>query len=254
MTDSRQQTVWITGGSRGIGACIAEQFTRAGYRVVLMARDSDVLRAASSRLGAVCEPIDLAQHEALSAQTEALLMRHGCPDVLINNAGIAHSASLAATTDEQWQRTLDVNLSANFVLCRAILPKMRKRGRGRVIFIASNAGLAGYPYTSAYCASKHGVVGLMRGLAREYAEADLTVNAICPGFVETEMAVASIQRIAEKTGRSEAEARRSLEKLNPQKRLIQPEEVAALTLFLCAEHARGIHGQAIAVDGGQVQH
>ena len=254
MTDSRQPTVWITGGSRGIGACIAEQFSTAGYQVVLMARDSDVLRATSTRLGAICEPLDLAQHDSLSTQIGEILIRHGCPDVLVNNAGIAHSASLIETTDEQWQRTMDVNLSANFVLCRAILPQMRKRGRGRVIFVASNAGLAGYPYTSAYCASKHGVIGLMRGLAREYTDADLTVNAICPGFVETEMAIASIQRIADKTGRSLDEARRSLEKMNPQKRLIQPEEVAALALFLCAEHARGIHGQAIAVDGGQVQH
>ena len=161
---------------------------------------------------------------------------------------------MAETRVEDWNQMMAVNLSAGFHLCQALLPGMAERGFGRVIFIASNAGLVGYRYTAGYCASKHGTIGLMRGLAAEFCQENLTINAICPGFVETQMTTNAVEKIQAATGRTADEARSALEKMNPQRRLIQCDEVAHLTLSLAAHGARGIHGQSIAIDGGQVQH
>jgi NAD(P)-dependent dehydrogenase (short-subunit alcohol dehydrogenase family) len=173
-------------------------------------------------------------------------------DALVNNAGVAHSVSLAKTTDQLWHDTFAINVWPVFRLCRALVPSMAKRGWGRVINIASNAGLTGYAYTSAYCASKHAVVGFTRAIAAEFARTNVSINAICPGFVETDMSARTIERIVATTGRSEAQAREAIESLSPQHRLMDVDEVAHLTRCLLAESARGIHGQAIALDGGQV--
>jgi NAD(P)-dependent dehydrogenase (short-subunit alcohol dehydrogenase family) len=175
-------------------------------------------------------------------------------DVLINNAGIAESAPLHKTSDEVWDRLIDVNLTGSFKVTRRFLGDMKRQEYGRVIFISSIAGLSGCLYTSAYCASKHGVIGLMRALALEVASTATTANAICPGFVETDMAYNAMNQITASTGRSNDESRQALEKFSPQRRLIQPEEILHLTQFLIADHARGVNGQALSVDGGQIMH
>lgn len=173
-------------------------------------------------------------------------------DILVNNAGIAESALLTKTSDELWQRIISVNLTGTFLCTRAALPAMIERRWGRVINIASVAGKTGAPYVSAYCASKHGVLGLTRSAALEVALKGVTVNAICPGYVETEMAAQAINNIVGKTGKSEQEARDVLNQMSPQNRLVTPEEVAALALLLASDEGRGITGQAINVDGGSV--
>jgi NAD(P)-dependent dehydrogenase (short-subunit alcohol dehydrogenase family) len=176
----------------------------------------------------------------------------GRVDILVNNAGIAESAPIAKTDDATWDRIMEINATAPYRLIRALVPAMVAAGEGRIVNLASNAGVSGYGYTSAYCASKHAVVGFTRGLAVDLARTGVTINAVCPGWVETDMARAAVARIVAKTGRSEAEARGTLEAMSPQRRMIQPEEVAHVVAMLCAPEARGIHGQAIVVDGGQV--
>ncbi len=173
-------------------------------------------------------------------------------DILVNNAGAAESAPLDRTTDELWDRMLAVNAGGPFALCRALVPPMIARGWGRVVNVASNAGLTGYAYSTAYCASKHALVGMTRAIAMEVARTPVTVNAVCPGWVSTQLVDETIERIVEKTGRTAAEARRSLEAMSPQRRLVEADEVAHVVAMLCAEGARSVHGQAIAVDGGQV--
>ena len=249
-----QQTVLVTGASQGIGAAIATSFSEAGYRVVLSARNESKLTALADRIGGHAFPLDVSNGEAIEAVMQRIEAEVAPIDILVSNAGIAVSAPLAGTTTEDWDKMIAVNLSAGFHLCKAVLPGMLERGFGRVIFVASNAGLMGYRYTAGYCASKHGTVGLMRGLAAEYCQENLTINEICPGFVETQMTTNAVEKIQAATGRSPEEARAALERMNPQRRLIQCDEVAHLALSLSAFEARGIHGQTIAVDGGQVQH
>jgi 3-hydroxybutyrate dehydrogenase len=182
----------------------------------------------------------------------ARLRELGRVDVLVNNAGIAESAPLEKTDDAMWDRILELDATAPYRLTRALAPAMVAAGWGRIVNLASNAGVSGYGYTSAYCAAKHAMVGFTRALAVDLARTGVTINAVCPGWVETKMAHDAVSRIVAKTGRSEQEARASLESMSPQRRMIQPEEVAHLVAMLCAHDARGIHGQAILVDGGQV--
>jgi len=172
--------------------------------------------------------------------------------VLVNNAGAAESASLERTTDELWDRIIELDTTAPFRITRALVPGMIKAGWGRIVNIASNAGVSGYGYTVAYCAAKHAMVGMTRALAIDLARTGVTINALCPGWVETQMAEEAVTRIASKTGRSVEEARTSLAQMSPQQRMITPEEVAHATLMLCAHGARGIHGQTIVIDGGAV--
>jgi 3-hydroxybutyrate dehydrogenase len=199
---------------------------------------------------AVCDVAD--PSSVAAAFAEAGRFFGGGPDVLVNNAGIAESAKLAETTDEFWQRHLAVNLSGSFYCMRAALPSMVARGWGRVVNVASIAGKTGAPYIAAYSASKHGVLGLTRSAALEVAAKGVTVNAVCPGYVETDMTARAVENITAKTGRSAGEALEALKAMSPQRRLVTPEEVAALCLLLASEDGRGINGQAINIDGGSV--
>lgn len=246
------KTALVTGASRGIGLAIAERLAREGARVVVVSRDEKLLVPLAERLGGLALSADLADRASLNALLGRVDAEVGRVDILVNNAGIATSAPLERTTDEDWDRTMEINARAPFALCRALVPKMVSAGWGRVINIASNAGRSGYAYTTAYCASKHAVVGLTRALAADLGKTQVTVNAICPGWVRTEMSVEAVQRIADKTKRSLAEAEAELAKMSPQRRLIEAEEVAYLSVSLCADQARGIHGQSIVLDGGQV--
>jgi NAD(P)-dependent dehydrogenase (short-subunit alcohol dehydrogenase family) len=171
---------------------------------------------------------------------------------LVANAGIAESAPFERTADEAWERMMSINATSVFRLCRALVPPMIEAGWGRVVVVASNAGLVGYPYSSAYCASKHAALGFMRAMALEVAKSAVTVNAVCPGWVDTDMAAQAVANIADKTGKSSADAKRALERMSPQQRMVTPVEVASLVSYLCHPDAGSIHGQALALDGGQV--
>ena len=196
----------------------------------------------------VCDLGDRAATDALVAELAAI----GRVDVLVNNAGVAESASLADTSDAMWDRIMELDATAPFRLTRALAPAMIEAGWGRIVTIASNAGLTGYGYTAAYCAAKHAVVGMTRALAIDLGRTGVTINAVCPGWVDTDMAAEAIARIAGKTGRDADASRAALTGMSPQKRLIAPAEVAHAVVMLCAEDARGIHGQTIVIDGGQV--
>jgi 3-hydroxybutyrate dehydrogenase len=241
----------VTGGGRGIGAAIARRLAADGARVVISGRGERDLDHVAGEIGGVALKCDLSDR----ADTDRMLARLrdlGRVDVLVNNAGIAESAPLEKTDDAMWDRILELDATAPYRLTRALAPAMVTAGWGRIVNVASNAGVSGYGYTSAYCAAKHAMVGFTRALAVDLARTGVTINAVCPGWVETKMAHDAVARIVAKTGRSEADARASLESMSPQRRMIQPEEVAHLVATLCADDARGIHGQAMLVDGGQV--
>ena len=251
--------VLITGGGRGIGRAVAFAFAREGARVCIIARTArERARVAeeirdengAEVLAAEC---DVSNGESVTRAFVKISEQFGCaPDVLVNNAGVAESAPIVKTSDELWQRHLSVNLTGTFYCMRAALPAMLERGWGRIINIASIAGKTGAPYISAYAASKHGVLGLTRSVALEVAAKGVTVNAICPGYVETDMTARALENITARTGKTPGEARDILSHMNPQNRLIAPEEVASLALFLASEAGHGINGQAINIDGGSV--
>jgi 3-hydroxybutyrate dehydrogenase len=249
----------ITGGGRGIGRAIALAFAREGAEVVIAARTLAQVENVAGEIAAqfstkalpvVCDVSEAASVARLFEAVHQSFDRG--PDILVNNAGIAESAVLIKTSDELWQRILAVNLSGTFYCTRAALPAMIQRQWGRVINIASIAGKTGAPYVSAYAASKHGVLGLTRSAALEVAQSGITVNAICPGYVDTEMVTRGVENITRRTGLSEADAIDALRSMSPQKRIIEPEEVASLALLLASDEGRGINGQAINVDGGTV--
>ena len=245
----------ITGGGRGIGRAIALAFARQGAKTVVSARTVAQVEAVAREIGVTamalqCDVSDPASVKQMFGSVQKAFGRG--PDILVNNAGIAESAPLVHTDDELWHRHLAINLSGSFYCTRAALPSMIKGKWGRIINIASIAGKTGAPYISAYSASKHGLIGLTRSVALEVATLGITVNAICPGYVDTQMTTRAIENITTKTQRSSEEALEILEKTNPQNRLITPEEVAALALLLASEEGQGINGQAINVDGGTV--
>lgn len=244
----------ITGGGRGIGRAIALEFARNCARVAVAARTAEQVEQVAAEIGAdaVAHVCDVSDPESVARMFSRMREDFGNPDILVNNAGIAESATLVNTTDELWHRHLAINLSGTFYCTRAALPAMLKRGWGRVINVASIAGKSGAPYIAAYSASKHGVLGLTRSAALELATTGVTVNAICPGYVDTDMVTRGIDQITAKTGRTAEEALDSLKQMSPQNRLVTPEEVAAIALLLASDAGRGINGQGINVDGGSV--
>jgi NAD(P)-dependent dehydrogenase (short-subunit alcohol dehydrogenase family) len=238
----------VTGGGRGIGAAIARALAASGARVVVCGRTTTEIDDVAKEIGGVALRADLTDR----ASTDRMLASVGHVDVLVNNAGAAESASLDRTTDDLWDRIMELDATAPFRITRALAPGMIKAGWGRIVNIASNAGVSGYGYTTAYCAAKHAMVGMTRALAIDLARTGVTINALCPGWVETQMSEEAVTRIASKTGRSLDEARTSLAQMSPQRRMITPAEVAHAAIMLCADDARGIHGQTIVIDGGAV--
>jgi 3-hydroxybutyrate dehydrogenase len=247
----------VTGASRGIGRSVAEHLAGAGARVVCAARSEAAITELAAALPGdrhAALVMDVSSRTEIDAALKRLRGEVGRVDVLVANAGIAESAPFERTSDEAWESMMNVNATSVFRLCRALVPPMIEAGWGRVVVVASNAALSGYAYSSAYCASKHAVLGFLRALALEVASKSVTVNAVCPGWVDTDMAAQAVARIAEKTGKSSAEARRVLERMSPQQRMVTPSEVASLVSYLCHPDAASIHGQALAMDGGQVMH
>lgn len=243
----------ITGGGTGIGRAIALRLSHAGAAVTLMARDAARLEAVAADLPrAQAIGLDLRSDDMVAAAFRQATERFGPAAILVNNAGIAPSAPFGKTDPGLWNEVLAVNLTGVYLSVRAALDDMIAQDFGRIITIASTAGLKGYPYVSAYVAAKHGVIGLTRALALEVAHRNITVNSICPGFADTAIVRNSIETIARKTGRSEQDALDLLVAGNPQKPLIEPDEIAALALWLCSPDARSVTGQALAMAGGEV--
>lgn len=246
----------VTGGGRGIGLAIATRLVAMGASVSLLGRDRARLYDAVQRMPAganvdahACDVTDAA---AVQGAFEAIARTGRQVGILVNNAGVAKSARLAATTDALWHEMIAVNLTGSFLCTRAALPALLEARAGRIVNVASTAALVGYPYVAAYCAAKHGVIGMTRALAQELAGTRVTVNAVCPGYTDTDLVREAVDNIVARTGRSRDQARSALAQRNPQKRLITPEEVAEAVAWLCLPGSQSVNGQAIAVDGGEV--
>jgi len=244
----------VTGAGSGIGRATAERLAEAGCQVTLVGRHIGRLNETADRVGdlAFAAPADVTDPDMLAAAIEAGRDRFGPVDILINNAGAASSAPFLKTGVDDLRAMLALNLEAPAEAARLVLPGMLTRRWGRIVNVASTAGLKGYPYVSAYVAAKHGLVGLTRALALEVASKGVTVNAVCPGFTETELVAKSVASIIARTGRTEEEARTALAASNPQGRLITPDEVAQTIVWLCGEGASGINGAAVPVAGGEL--
>jgi NAD(P)-dependent dehydrogenase (short-subunit alcohol dehydrogenase family) len=249
----------VTGAARGIGAAIARALAAAGARVSLLGRDVATLKGAAEKIVAAhpgsqtaAIAADVADSTAVGEAIHSARAHFGPVHLLINNAGQAQSAPFLKTDEALWQRMLAVNLTGTYLCSREVLPDMLAGGYGRIVNIASTAGLRGYAYVAAYTAAKHGVIGLTRALALEVATRGVTVNAICPGYTDTDMVRSAIDTIVTHTGRSAAEARAILVRTNPQGRLIDPDEVAQAALWLCGPHAASITGQSLSIAGGEV--
>jgi NAD(P)-dependent dehydrogenase (short-subunit alcohol dehydrogenase family) len=251
--EGTRRHVVVTGAGQGIGAAIAQELGAKGMLVTLMGRKLAPLENLASTLPAAqAITVDVTDADMVRDAFAKATHSFGPVDILVSNAGQADGAAFAITSTELWQRMLDVNLSGPFYCTREVLPGMQAAGWGRIITIASTAGQRGYPFVVGYVAAKHGVVGMTRSLALEVARKGITVNAVCPGYTETEMVAQGIADVMARTGRSEAEARATFEKSNPQGRLIQPGEVASAVSWLCSDGAVSVTGQCIAVSGGEV--
>ena len=241
-------SVAVTGASRGIGKEIALKFLEHGWHVLAIARDGQKLKDLGTSVTAI--EADLSDAQATADVAAKLAVSD--IDVLVNNAGIALSAPIHKTSDEDYARLMAINVTAPFVLSRAVLPKFAERKSGRIVNIASTAALKGFKYTAAYCTSKHALLGMTRALALEWAHKNITVNAVCPGWTETDMFAASTERVSKTTGRSQEDARAALASMIPSGRPTQPKEVAELVYFLSTHAAaQAITGSAYSIDGGE---
>jgi NAD(P)-dependent dehydrogenase (short-subunit alcohol dehydrogenase family) len=242
----------VTGGGSGVGRAIALALAEAGVEVTISGRRADALAAVAvgdERIHAIAA--DVTDEHAVSALYKRAEAARGPFDIVVANAGAADSAPAHKTSLVDWRRTLDVNLTGAFLTVKPALAGMASRKSGRIVFVASTAGLKGYGYVAPYVAAKHGVVGLMRALAAELAKTGVTVNAVCPSYVETDMLDKSVMKIVDKTGRSVEEARAILAATNPQNRFVQPNEVADTVLWLCGDAAKSVTGQTISISGGE---
>lgn len=246
----------VTGGATGIGFAIAQALLAQGVKVTITGRTEANLQAALQQLNEAgliqAIVMDVSDSASVTMGFAQAVEQFGTVDILINNAGQASSAPFLKTTEAQWQQMLAANLTGTFLCTQQVLPAMLAQSWGRIVNVASTAGLKGYAYVAAYAAAKHGVIGLTKSLALEVAQKGVTVNAVCPGYTETDIVREAIANIVAKTGRSEQQARAELAASNPQQRLIQPEEVADAVLWLCSPASASQNGQAIAVAGGEV--
>jgi len=253
----QQRIVLVTGGSGGLGRALTRAFVQQGDRVAITARNREKVEAAAQEISrggdrVVAPPCDITQREQVD-RLEAEINTHlGSVQILINNAGIAPASSFLEMSDNLWDEVLKTNLTGTYYCCKAFLPGMIRSGWGRIINIASITAKVAYSHVSAYTASKHAVLGLTRGLALETARTGVTVNAICPGYLDTDLTRRNAQLMADKTGKSVEEVLNLFRKSSPQNRLIAPEEVAEMALFIASDAAAGMTGQAINVDGGAV--
>jgi len=252
----KQKHAVVTGGARGIGLAITRLLLEHGARVTMVGRNTESLQQSVQNLQALgaaqSASADVSDPAAVGHAFNDARARFGPIHILVNNAGQAGSASFLKTDSKLWRRMLAVNLDGTFYCTQAALPDLFAAGWGRVVNVASVAGLRGAAYISAYCASKHAVIGLTRALAVELAAKGITVNAVCPGYTETDMVEQAVANIVAKTGRTPQDARLELAAHNPQQRLVQPEEVANAVLWLCLPGSEAITGQAIVVAGGEV--
>ena len=253
MSTARRHAL-VTGGGQGIGAAVARALVAHGLNVTVLGRRLEVVQALADSDPAHLHAVraDVADPAQVAAAVASAQARFGPVDVLVNNAGQAQTAPFLKMDLALWNQMLGVNLTGTLVCTQAVLPGMVARGWGRVVNVASTAGQVGYAYVSAYCAAKHGVIGLTRSLALEMARKGVTVNAVCPGYTETDIVRESIERVVAKTGRSAEEARAEFVKSNPQGRLVQPEQVADAVVWLCGDGASAVTGQSISVAGGEV--
>jgi 3-hydroxybutyrate dehydrogenase len=240
----------ITGGGTGIGAAAAEHLNAAGAKLSLLGRRLEPLQAVAQSCSGVAIQCDVTDPERIRAAFEEAGHANGPIDLLIVNAGVAESAPFHKMTRESWNRIIATNLTAAFDCAHAAIGDLLKSDSGRLVFVASVASLRGVPYAAHYAASKHGLLGLMRSLAAEYATTNLTVNAVCPGYVDTPMTDQSVARVSQITGRSEGDARSAITNMNASGRLVDPQAIANVIAMLCLPLSRDMNGAAITIDGG----